>query len=44
MQLAASFCAASGIDAPLLERAIRSLEQHGVGGMRSDLAAVMKAM
>jgi 3-hydroxyisobutyrate dehydrogenase-like beta-hydroxyacid dehydrogenase len=44
MELAASFCAASGIEAPLLERAIQSLEQHGVDGMRANLAAVMKAM
>jgi 3-hydroxyisobutyrate dehydrogenase-like beta-hydroxyacid dehydrogenase len=44
MQLAASFCAASGIDAPLLGRAIQSLEQHGVDGMRANLAAVLKAL
>jgi 3-hydroxyisobutyrate dehydrogenase-like beta-hydroxyacid dehydrogenase len=44
MELAATFCAASGIDAPLLEHAIHSLEEHGADGLRSNLAAVMMAM
>ena len=44
MELAATFCTASGIDAPLLEHAIHSLEEHGVDGLHSNLAAVMMAM
>jgi 3-hydroxyisobutyrate dehydrogenase-like beta-hydroxyacid dehydrogenase len=44
MELAASLCAAAGIDAPLLRHAIRSLEEHGVDGLRADLTTVMKAI
>jgi 3-hydroxyisobutyrate dehydrogenase-like beta-hydroxyacid dehydrogenase len=44
MQLAASFCARSGIDAPLLQNSIRSLEQQGAEGLRSNLAAVIEAL
>ena len=44
MELAASFCAASGIDAPMLQNSIRNLIEHGVAGFRSDLTAVTKAL
>jgi 2-hydroxy-3-oxopropionate reductase len=44
MELVASFCAAAGIDAPLLKNAIRTLEEQGVAGFRSDLTAVMNAV
>jgi 2-hydroxy-3-oxopropionate reductase len=44
MELVASLCAAAGIDAPLLKNAIRTLEEQGVAGFRSDLTAVMKAV
>jgi 3-hydroxyisobutyrate dehydrogenase-like beta-hydroxyacid dehydrogenase len=44
MELAASFCAAAGIDAPLLHHSIHALEELGVEGFRSNLTAVMKAL
>jgi len=43
MELAATFCERAGVDAPLLRDAIRSVEQHGADGLRSDLNAVIKA-
>jgi len=44
MELVAALCASAGIDAPLLQQAIRSLEEHGVDGLRSNLTTVMKAI
>jgi 3-hydroxyisobutyrate dehydrogenase-like beta-hydroxyacid dehydrogenase len=44
MELVASSCAAAGIDAPMLKNAIRTLEEQGVAGFRSNLTAVMKAV
>jgi 3-hydroxyisobutyrate dehydrogenase-like beta-hydroxyacid dehydrogenase len=44
MELAASFCDAAGIEAPLLQHAIRTLEEQGVDGLRSNLSAVMMAL
>jgi 3-hydroxyisobutyrate dehydrogenase-like beta-hydroxyacid dehydrogenase len=44
MELVASTCAASGIDAPQLHHSIRALEELGVEGFRSNLNAVMKAL
>jgi 3-hydroxyisobutyrate dehydrogenase-like beta-hydroxyacid dehydrogenase len=44
MELAASFCAASGIDAPMLQNSIRKLAEHGAAGLSSDLTAVLKAL
>ena len=44
MELVASLCATAGIDAPLLQQAIRSLEEHGVDGLRSNLTTLMKAI
>ena len=44
MELAASFCAAAGIDAPLLQHSIRALGEQGADGLRSNLTAVMKAL
>jgi 3-hydroxyisobutyrate dehydrogenase-like beta-hydroxyacid dehydrogenase len=44
MELVASLCATAGIDAPLLQHAIRSLQEHGVDGLRSNLTTVMKAL
>ena len=43
MELAATFCERAGVEAPLLQDAIRSVQRHGAGGLRSDLDAVMKA-
>jgi 3-hydroxyisobutyrate dehydrogenase-like beta-hydroxyacid dehydrogenase len=44
MELVASFCATAGIDAPLLQHAIRSLGEHGVDGLRSNVTTVLKAI
>ena len=44
MELVASSCAASGIDAPLLHHSIRALQELGVEGFRSNLTAVMEAL
>jgi 3-hydroxyisobutyrate dehydrogenase-like beta-hydroxyacid dehydrogenase len=44
MELAASFCSAAGIEAPLLQHSIRTLEEQGADGLRSNLTAVMKAV
>jgi 3-hydroxyisobutyrate dehydrogenase-like beta-hydroxyacid dehydrogenase len=44
MELAASFCAAAGIEAPLLQHSIRALQEQGVEGLRSNLTTVMKAL
>jgi 3-hydroxyisobutyrate dehydrogenase-like beta-hydroxyacid dehydrogenase len=44
MQLAASFCAAAGIDAPMLEHSIRSLEERGIDAFRTNMAAVTEAL
>jgi 3-hydroxyisobutyrate dehydrogenase-like beta-hydroxyacid dehydrogenase len=43
MELAASFCTQAGVKAPLLQHAIAALKELGVEGLRSDLAAVMRA-
>ena len=43
MELAASFCAQVGVDAPLLQHAIAALEELGVEGLRSNLANLMRA-
>jgi 3-hydroxyisobutyrate dehydrogenase-like beta-hydroxyacid dehydrogenase len=44
MELVASSCAASDIDAPLLHHSIRALQDLGVEGFRSNLDAVMAAL
>ena len=43
MELAATFCERAGVEASLLQDAIRSVERHGAQGLRADLDAVMKA-
>jgi 3-hydroxyisobutyrate dehydrogenase-like beta-hydroxyacid dehydrogenase len=43
MELAASFCAEVGVDAPLLQHAIAALKELGVEGLRSNLANLMRA-
>jgi 3-hydroxyisobutyrate dehydrogenase-like beta-hydroxyacid dehydrogenase len=44
MELAASFCAEAGIDAPLLQHSIRILSEQGADGLRSNLTALMEAL
>jgi hypothetical protein len=43
MELAATFCERAGVEAPLLQDAMRSVARHGAQGLRSNLDAVMKA-
>jgi 3-hydroxyisobutyrate dehydrogenase-like beta-hydroxyacid dehydrogenase len=43
MELVATFCERAGVEAPLLAAALRSVEQHGADGLRSNLSAVMQA-
>jgi 3-hydroxyisobutyrate dehydrogenase-like beta-hydroxyacid dehydrogenase len=43
MELAATFCAQVGVEAPLLKHAIAALTELGAEGLRSNLTAVMDA-